>query len=115
MNIAKIILLLLIVGAPAFAPTVASAQTTFTFNKTDGDWQTQGNWTPEGRPGSADTAIIPSGETCRVKSANQAADDVDVQSSGTLVIESKSLTVSSDASLTVNGKLAMDNTGGGSA
>lgn len=115
MNLTKLIFTLLTITALVLVPSVGSAAT-FTFNVTDGDWNTPGNWAePFGPPKAGDNAIIPSGKTCRVKTANQAADDVDVQSGGTLVIESKSLTVSSGTTLTVNGtgRLELNNTGGG--
>lgn len=115
MNISKIILTLLTIGALVLVPTVATAQT-FTFTETDGDWNTPTNWNPtDGPPQAADNAIIPDDTICRVKTENQAAADVDVQSGGTLVIESKSLTISSGTTLTVNGtgKLEINNTGGG--
>ena len=103
MYISKIILTLLTVGALVLVPTVASAQTEYTFLEDDGDWQTETHWDPEGRPGAADTVIIPNGKTCRIETANQAADLVDIQSGGTLQIKSRTLTISSDSFLCVNG------------
>ena len=39
-----------------------SAQTTFTWNGVTGDWSLSTNWTPNGVPGSQDTAIVNSGK-----------------------------------------------------
>ena len=52
MHIAKIILVLLTVGALALVPTVVTAQT-FTFDKTDADWNTATNWNPTNGPPKA--------------------------------------------------------------
>ena len=37
------------------------AQTTYTWNGVTGDWTLSTNWTPNGVPGSQDTAIVNSG------------------------------------------------------
>ncbi|MCG3126112.1 MAG: hypothetical protein CHACPFDD_00942 [Phycisphaerae bacterium] len=73
---------LIMLGAAAAAPA-----TTYTFTATSGDWNSNDNWDPPGKPGSGDTAIIPNGKTCNIAAANQAVRILDVQSGGTLVID----------------------------
>lgn len=91
MRIAKIILVLLTVGALALVPTVATAQP-FTFNVTSGDWETPTNWNPPtGPPAAGDVATIPSGKTCRIETADQAVFDLLVI--GELIIKGKTLSM----------------------
>ncbi|MCG3129921.1 MAG: hypothetical protein FLDDKLPJ_00659 [Phycisphaerae bacterium] len=81
-------LLTAVVGL-AFAESPAMAFTDFTFTATDGDWSDPNNWSPNGTPGSSDTATIPSGKTCRISNANQAIKILNVE--GTLYLENGKL------------------------
>lgn len=78
--------------APLFLAGIAIAET-FTFAEVENPtWDDRINWLPiGGPPGAGDTAIIPSGETCIVRDANQAAKIIQV--SGTLGIEGKALVI----------------------
>ncbi|MCG3126110.1 MAG: hypothetical protein CHACPFDD_00940 [Phycisphaerae bacterium] len=78
----RILSTLLVAATPLLA-----AATDYTFTATSGDWNTQTNWSPNGKPGSGDTAIIPNGKTCNIADANQAVKILNVQSGGTLVID----------------------------
>ncbi|MCG3128691.1 MAG: hypothetical protein CHACPFDD_03581 [Phycisphaerae bacterium] len=69
------------------ALAAAAHATTYTFQPTSGDWNDNNNWSPNGKPGSGDTAIIPNGKTCNIADANQVVKILDVQSGGTLVID----------------------------
>lgn len=95
-----------LVGAlSALFASASYGQTTYTYIATDDIWNDDANWTPSGGPpGALDTAVIPDGKTCRIESSAQ-ADTVDVQSGGTLRIDSTSLTIDDGSSLTVNGDL----------
>lgn len=95
------------------ACSVAAVAETFTFDATDGIWGDSQNWDPPGTPGSADTAIIPSGKTCRIEDADRDIKILDVQSGGTLRIDSRKLTVhqTSGTGVTVNGTLQFKQTG----
>jgi len=69
--------------------TCVSARTSYTFNDHDGShrWSVATNWTPNGVPGSNDSATIPVSLTCAVD-ANQDVSTVDVE--GTLNINAES-------------------------
>jgi hypothetical protein len=75
-----------------------------TFQATDGVWNLASNWDPAQIPGPNDTAVIPDGKTCRIEQA-AVADTVNIQSGGTLRIDSASLTIDDGPSLTVDGTL----------
>ena len=66
---------------------------------TEGDWETQTNWTPNGKPGAEDTAIIVDGHTCLVEEAHQEAAEVEVEEGATLGIVSKDLTIADGSGL----------------
>jgi hypothetical protein len=78
-------------GALALAVPAAAAGDEFTFTATNGVWGLADNWDgPSGEyPGADDTAIIPSGRTCRVENANQNARVIEVY--GTLGLVGKFL------------------------
>ena len=86
----------------ALGAASAHGQTTFEFTG-DGNGTTWGdrfNWNPTtGPPVRGDTAIIPSGKTCKVKDGNRVAEFVEVY--GTLGIESRQLEI--EEALTVDG------------
>ena len=114
MHISKIILVLLSVGALALVPTVATAQPTFIFDVTSGNWHTRENWDPtSGPPQAGDRAIIPSGKTCTIDTANQEALVVEVI--GTLIIKGKTLsmlpTSTTSPSMKVNGTVKFEKPG----
>lgn len=102
MHISKIILVLLTIGALALVPTIATAQTTRTFDVTSGVWDTPGNWDPSGKPVAGDTAIILDGQTCKVEDDHQAVKILDLRSGGTLEINGKRLTLGEDDSSTTS-------------
>jgi hypothetical protein len=71
---------LAVIAISTLAVSLAMA-TTYTFappSGTEGEWGVQTNWSPQGRPGQYDTAIVPAGYTCYV------VEDEDI---GTLIIE----------------------------
>ncbi|MCG3128732.1 MAG: hypothetical protein CHACPFDD_03623 [Phycisphaerae bacterium] len=72
---------------------VAVADTHTFDGGTDDDWSVPDNWTPSGPPEATDTAVIPNGLTCKVKSANAVAKIIEVN--GTLGIEGYKLTLGS--------------------
>ena len=110
MNISKLILTLLTMVVLVLGPSVASAED-FTFDATDGDWNSPENWLEDGGPPrTGDRATIPNGKTCRLQTADQAAYVVSVQSGGKLVIESKKLLLDEVGSLAVDGTLELNNT-----
>lgn len=112
MYISKIIIALLTVAAIVLVPSIATAQpTTYTFLEDDANWNTAGHWDPDtGPPEAGDTAIIPDDTICRIKTFDQAAANVEVQSGGKLVIESKKLLLDELGSLGVDGTLELNNT-----
>ncbi|MCG3129069.1 MAG: hypothetical protein CHACPFDD_03978 [Phycisphaerae bacterium] len=74
---------------------------TFTFDGSEGeDWHDPDNWTPPGTPGAGDTAVIPNGLTCKVKSANAVAEIIQV--AGTLGLEGYKLTLGSTSGNTTS-------------
>lgn len=77
----------------AFAPVANAQIDTYTFNKTSGKWNFAANWDGPGPgpPKAGDKAIIPSGKTCTIVDADQAAEIIDVQ--GTLEIKDRQLRV----------------------
>lgn len=96
-------------GILAFA-TVPAVGHTYVFNKANDIWGYEENWdseTGESYPQYGDTAIIPSGKTCRVE-ADQEALEIEVP--GTLVIIAR-LRIGStaqDTESSVNGELRFE-------
>ena len=86
-SIATSALLLGLIAAPL------SAGDTYTFNQTDDVWNNQYHWDKSGGgygiPGPGDTAVIPSGKTCRIENDDQEAEIVQVY--GTLGLVGKDL------------------------
>ena len=57
-----------------------------TFEPSSGSWHTPEDWAPDGVPTASDRAVIPSGKTCNIDSANAIADTIVVASTGVLNI-----------------------------
>lgn len=96
----------------------AIAQDTFTFNVTNGVWNRHQNWLgPAGeKPEAGDTAIILTGQTCRVEDADQAAKLIHVQPNATLRLLGKSLTLGEEGAVTsapVDGQIVLGANGTG--
>ena len=66
------------------------AQTSYTSNVSNGDWDVAGSWTPAGVPGAADNVTILAGDTINIISKEQ-VDDIVIN--GVLNHFGKSLTV----------------------
>lgn len=113
----QVIVLAFLVPVVAFMPAVtgldaAMAQTTYTFQPSDGVWRDMDNWDPQGIPTYGDTAVIPSGKTCRVQTSNEAVKILDVQ--GTLGLVGYALglgDVSSPTTSTIDGTLYLESNG----
>jgi hypothetical protein len=87
------------------------------FVPTEGVWGSINNWLPNtGPPGAGDTAIIGADKTCKVSTANQTAETVQVAANGTLEIKGRTLSIEYDSnppSLTVNGTVQFIKPAGG--
>ncbi|MCG3126985.1 MAG: hypothetical protein CHACPFDD_01841 [Phycisphaerae bacterium] len=96
-------LISLIFGVVAATPSLG---TTYTFIATSGSWDNTGNWSPNGKPGAGDEAIIPSGKTCRIENEDAAVKLMQI--AGTLGLEGYSLTLGdtdADSSLNLTGTI----------
>ncbi len=99
MQIVKLTLTVVAILLLALAPIEAGAQTTYTFEGTNSVyWHENGNWDEPGWPVAGDTAIIPSGKTCRTGDGSTGVDDAaaTVQVAGTLIIEGDNVLTISD-------------------
>jgi hypothetical protein len=69
---------------------------TYTFNVASGVWNNAANWSPSsGYPGSADTAIIPTGDSITgLGGSSQACTTLTIQGAGSLTVDANTLTVS---------------------
>lgn len=81
-----VILAVVLVVAAVATPVAAG---TFTFDVTSGVWDLNTNWDPtDGPPGINDKAIIPTGKTCQIASADsEDAKEVDIQGTGVLDVD----------------------------
>jgi autotransporter-associated beta strand protein len=66
-------------------PGHAAAQTTYIWTAASGSWETPTNWTPNGVPGSADTAVFFNDATVTLSSA-QAVNSIQFQPAGAVTI-----------------------------
>ena len=93
----------------AAAVTLLSAMncsaTTYTFNVASGVWNNAANWSPStGYPGSADTAIIPTGDAVTgLGGSSQSCTTLTIQGTGSLTVDANTLTVSGATTIGTSG------------
>jgi len=80
------------------------APNTLTFVPANGIWNSAASWTPAQIPTSIDHAIIPNGKTVTLSTSNAEADDLTINSGGTL-------NITPTGALTLAGQLQNDATG----
>ncbi|TWT44822.1 hypothetical protein RAS1_12400 [Phycisphaerae bacterium RAS1] len=89
--------------------------TDYTFQPQSGNsgtWSVNGNWTPNGRPGTGDTATIPTGKTCIVSSQNEAITTLTIASGAVVRVSGRDLTLvsygSTQPAISLSGKIEME-------
>lgn len=90
--------------------SVAAADT-YTFDKTEADWNASSSWyPPNGPPGADDHAIILDGQTCKVQASDADVGHFTINSGGTIKIyNGRTLEIHDAANAsTINGILVLD-------
>jgi hypothetical protein len=109
----KQILIMLAAMIALLGATAKVQAATSTFNVASGSWNTAGNWSPSGIPGSTATVVIPTGDTVSGLGAAQSCASLELQGSAVLTVDN-GLSVSGTTTFTTtpSGQIKITSTTG---